>query len=87
MWRGGRLVPSRADDFQNYLTFLPAMTVSDFPALELAVARTFTFSFFGFLVSLLPRFFSLDIFRPPERCRFGGMPGGSWLSEDQGCLD
>lgn len=37
------------------------MVVLSLPALELAVARTLTFSFLGFLVSLLPLFFSLDM--------------------------
>ncbi len=51
-----RLTPKR-----SYLIFLPAMVVLSLPALELAVARTLTFSFLGFLVSLLPLFFSLDM--------------------------
>jgi len=62
------------------------MVVSDFPALELAVASTLTLSFFGFLVSRLPRSLPLDMWVSPERCRIGEMPGGSLLSEDQGCL-
>ena len=45
----------------SYLIFFPAMVVLSLPALEFAVARTLTTSFFGFLVSLLPLFFSLDM--------------------------
>lgn len=45
----------------GYLTFLPAMVVPSFPCPEFAVANTLGVSFFGFLVSLLPLFFSLDI--------------------------
>lgn len=45
----------------GYLIFLPAMVVLSLPALELAVASTFGASFLGFLVSLLPRFLSLDM--------------------------
>ena len=45
----------------GYLIFLPAMVVLSLPALELAVARTLTTSFLGFLVSLVPVFFSLDM--------------------------
>jgi hypothetical protein len=45
----------------DHLIFLPAIVVASLPALELAVARTLTTSFLGFLVSLLPLFFSLDM--------------------------
>ena len=45
----------------GYLTFLPAITVPSLPVFELAVARTFGTSFLGFLVSLLPLLFSLDM--------------------------
>ena len=36
-----------------YFTFLPATEIAGFPALEFAVAETFGFSCFGFLISLL----------------------------------
>ena len=61
------------------MTGLPAITVGFFPALEFAVARTLGVSFFGFLASRLPRFFSLDMGSTPERSRPGGMPGRSVL--------
>jgi hypothetical protein len=37
----------------SYFTFLPAIEIAGFPALEFAVAETFGFSRFGFLASLL----------------------------------
>ena len=37
----------------TYFTFLPAIEIAGFPALELAVAETFGFSCFGFFASLL----------------------------------
>ena len=53
------------------------MVVLSLPALELAVARTLTFSFLGFLVSLLPLFFSLDMgVSFGEEDRRGGCRGG-----------
>ena len=44
-----------------YLPFLLPPISSGLPAFELAVAKTLGFSFFGFLVSRLPLFFSLDM--------------------------
>lgn len=42
-------------------TFFFAPRLTGLPRLELAVALTLGCSFFGFLVSRLPRFFSLDM--------------------------
>ena len=70
---GGPFAPPRTA--MGYLIFLPAITVSDLPAPELAVASTLTFSFFGFLASRLPRFFSLDMgMNPSDMLPRGGMP-------------
>jgi len=51
----------RPHNQRDYLTFLPAITVPSLACPEFAVARTFGTSFFGFLASLPPLFFSLDI--------------------------
>lgn len=58
--RIGQTRPTRT----GYFTDLPAITVPFLTVPEFAVASTFGFSFFGFLASLLPRFFSLDIAYP-----------------------
>ena len=61
------------------MPFLAWPMSSGLPAMELAVAKTLGFSFFGFLVSLLPLFFSLDMgVILCARCgRAGGMPARS----------
>src|SRR6056297_1748049 len=80
-WQGGRgrmargagtIPPARG--IRCYLTALPPITGAVLPLLEFAVARTLGFSFFGFLASRLPRFFSLDMGSTPERSRSGGVP-------------
>jgi len=77
--RAGRVVPCPARGIRCYLTALPPITGAVLPLLEFAVARTLGVSFFGFLASRLPRFFSLDMGSTPERSRPGGMPGRSVL--------
>ncbi|SDW77002.1 hypothetical protein SAMN04488001_1759 [Litoreibacter albidus] len=52
----GKLAPSinaKRLALLSYFTFLPAIEIAGFPALEFAVAETFGFSCFGFLASLL----------------------------------
>lgn len=52
----------------SYFTFLPAIEIAGFPALEFAVAETFGFSCFGFLASLL-LFFPLAMVCPSKMQR------------------
>lgn len=79
--KGGIAVVRAKPRSGAYLTLDPPMTGPDLPALELAVAKTLGFSFFGFLASLLPRFFSLDmvwlLMTVSGRHRAGRMP---WVS-------
>ena len=71
-----------------YLPFLLPPISSGLPALELAVAKTLGFSFFGFLVSRLPLFFYLDMgmlrHDGPHGARCHARGRGS--RGDQGCL-
>ncbi len=69
---------------QRYLTFLPLITMSALAEPLFAVANTFGLSFFGFLISLFPRFFSLDMVASFAKTTVRRMPVGSLLRRRSG---
>lgn len=75
MTEPARLVTALVRHF-SYFPCLPG-EIRGLAALELAVAKTFGFSCFGFLVSLLPRvLLPLDISMTSSVCREPGQPDG-----------